>query len=57
MLKEIQKFRVCGDPKKGFKLLACVGCHDLKVVPFWCKGVFLHDVFMRRNGRVELCLV
>nr|WP_268240101.1 transposase zinc-binding domain-containing protein [Paenibacillus marchantiophytorum] len=25
---------------EGFKLLACEGCHDLKVVPYWCKGRF-----------------
>nr|WP_229757960.1 transposase zinc-binding domain-containing protein [Paenibacillus marchantiophytorum] len=57
MLKEIRKFRDCGNPKKGFKLLACEGCHDLKVVLFSVQGAFLHDVFMRRNGRVEPCLV
>ncbi|UKS29717.1 transposase zinc-binding domain-containing protein [Paenibacillus sp. HWE-109] len=40
MLKEIQKFRDCGDPNKGFNLLAYEGCHDLKVVPYWCNGRF-----------------
>nr|WP_189006129.1 transposase zinc-binding domain-containing protein [Paenibacillus marchantiophytorum] len=40
VLKEIRKFRDCGDPKKGFKLLACEGCHDLKVAPYRCKGRF-----------------
>ncbi|UKS29260.1 transposase zinc-binding domain-containing protein [Paenibacillus sp. HWE-109] len=30
----------CGDPKKGFKLLACEGCHDLKVVSYRCQGRF-----------------
>nr|WP_268240096.1 transposase zinc-binding domain-containing protein [Paenibacillus marchantiophytorum] len=31
------------DPKKGIKgikLLACEGCHDLKVVPYRCQGRF-----------------
>lgn len=38
--KEIEKFRDCGNPKNGFKLLVCDGCHDLKVVPYRCKGRF-----------------
>jgi hypothetical protein len=40
VLKEIEKFRGCGDPKNGFKLLVCEGCHDLKRVPYRCKGRF-----------------
>uniref|UniRef100_UPI0016682FC6 transposase zinc-binding domain-containing protein n=1 Tax=Paenibacillus marchantiophytorum TaxID=1619310 RepID=UPI0016682FC6 len=40
MLKLIRKFPDCGDSKKGIKLLGCEGFHDLKVVPFWCKGCF-----------------
>ncbi|CAN7630158.1 transposase zinc-binding domain-containing protein [Paenibacillus sp. LjRoot56] len=40
VLKEIEKFRDCGNPKKGFKLMACEGCHDLKMVPYRCKGRF-----------------
>uniref|UniRef100_UPI0035E44E02 IS91 family transposase n=1 Tax=Paenibacillus alginolyticus TaxID=59839 RepID=UPI0035E44E02 len=26
--------------EKGFKLMACEGCHDLKMVPYRCKGRF-----------------
>jgi hypothetical protein len=38
--REVAKFRDCGNIKKGFKLLVCEGCHDLKVVPYRCKGRF-----------------
>jgi Putative transposase/Transposase zinc-binding domain len=40
VLKEVKKFLNCGDPKKGFKLLVCEGCHHTKIVPFRCKGRF-----------------
>lgn len=40
VLNEVEKFRGCGDPKNGFKLLVCEGCHDLRKVPFRCKGRF-----------------
>jgi hypothetical protein len=40
VLKEVEKFRGCGDPKNGFKLLVCEGCHDMRRVPFRCKGRF-----------------
>lgn len=40
VLKEVQKFVGCGDPKNGFKLLVCEGCHDMKRVPYRCKGRF-----------------
>lgn len=40
VIKEVEKFRDCGDMKKGFKLLVCEGCHDVKHVPFRCKGRF-----------------
>jgi len=40
VIKEIEKFRSCGDPKRGFKLLVCEGCHDIKRVPYRCKGRF-----------------
>ena len=40
VLKEVEKFRGCGNPKNGFKLLVCEGCHDVKKVPFRCKGRF-----------------
>lgn len=40
VLKEVEKFRGCGDPKNGFKLLVCEGCHDVRRVPYRCKGRF-----------------
>ncbi|MDQ8733206.1 transposase zinc-binding domain-containing protein [Paenibacillus sp. LHD-38] len=40
VLKEIQKFRGCGDPRNGFKILVCEGCHDIRRVPYRCKGRF-----------------
>lgn len=40
VLKEVDKFRHCGDPKHGFKLLVCEGCHDTKWVPYRCKSRF-----------------
>jgi uncharacterized protein (DUF2267 family) len=40
VLKEVEKFRGCGDLKNGFKLLVCEGCHDMRRVPFRCKGRF-----------------
>jgi len=38
--KEVEKFRNCGKIEKGFKLLVCEGCHDLRLVPYRCKGRF-----------------
>lgn len=40
VIKEAEKFRDCGDIKKGFKLFVCEGCHDMKHVPFRRKGRF-----------------
>jgi hypothetical protein len=40
VIKEVQKFRGCGDPKNGFKLLVCEGCHDIRRIPYRCKGRF-----------------
>jgi hypothetical protein len=40
VLKEIEKFRGCGNPKNGFKLFVCEGCHDVRRVPYRCKGRF-----------------
>jgi hypothetical protein len=40
VVKEIEKFRKCGDPRNGFKLVVCEGCHDMKMVPYRCKGRF-----------------
>jgi hypothetical protein len=40
VMKEIEKFRNCGDPKKGFKTFVCEGCHEIKIVPYRCKSRF-----------------
>ncbi len=40
VLKEVEKFRGCGQMKNGFKLLVCEGCHDLRLVSYRCKGRF-----------------
>ena len=40
VIKEVEKFHRCGDPKHGFKLLVCEACHDVRIVPFRCKGRF-----------------
>ncbi len=40
VIKEVEKFRDCGDLKKGFKLYVCEGCHDVRHVPFRYKGRF-----------------
>jgi len=40
VIKEVEKFHRCGDPKSGFKLLVCEGCHDVRIVPYRCKGRF-----------------
>ena len=40
VLKEVEKFRNCGKIENGFKLLVCEGCHDLRLVPYRCKGRF-----------------
>jgi hypothetical protein len=40
VVKEVEKFRGCGNLKNGFKLLVCEGCHDLRLVPYRCKGRF-----------------
>lgn len=41
-LAEVEKFRYCGDIKKGFRLFVCEGCHDVKHVPIRCKEVLLN---------------
>lgn len=40
VVKEVEKFCNCGNPKNGFKLLVCEGCHDIRIVPYRCKGRF-----------------
>ncbi len=38
--KEVKKFRDCRDIRKGYRLLVCEGCHDVKMIPLSCKGKF-----------------
>jgi len=38
--KEVEKFHHCGDPKQGFKLFVCEGCHDVKIVAYRCRSRF-----------------
>src|SRR5574344_50603 len=40
VIKEIEKYRDCGNMKKGFKFLVCEGCHDIRIVPYRCKSRF-----------------
>jgi hypothetical protein len=39
VIKEVQKFRGCGDPRIGFKILVCEGCHDIRRCPIDVKVV------------------
>ncbi|GGI45189.1 hypothetical protein GCM10008018_10850 [Paenibacillus marchantiophytorum] len=53
----------CGDPKKGFKLLACEGCHDLRWCPIGARDVSarrFHAEKRKSGARVlseDVCLV
>ncbi|KAF1297856.1 transposase [Enterococcus sp. JM4C] len=38
--KEVKKFQFCRDIQKGYRLLVCDGCHDVKLIPLSCKGKF-----------------
>lgn len=38
--KEVRKFQFCGDIRHGYRLLVCEGCHDVRLIPFKCKGKF-----------------
>lgn len=38
--KEVRKFQFCGDIRRGYRLLVCEGCHDVRLVPLKCKGKF-----------------
>lgn len=40
VVKEIEKFRKCGDSRSGFTLFACPACGNLKVVAHRCKSRF-----------------
>ena len=38
--REVNKFRYCGDIRKGYRLFVCEGCHQTKFVPLKCRGKF-----------------
>lgn len=38
--KEVNKFRMCGDIRNGYRLFVCEGCHQVKFFPLKCKGKF-----------------
>jgi hypothetical protein len=40
VLREVEKFRLCGEQEAGFKLFACDFCGEVKIVPHRCKGRF-----------------
>lgn len=40
VLKEVEKFHNCGDPKQGFKLFVCEGCNDVKHLVYRCRSRF-----------------
>lgn len=40
VIKEVEKFRKCGEKEAGFTLYACPVCGEMKVVPHTCKGRF-----------------
>ena len=40
VLKEVEKFRICGQKEAGFTLFACPVCGEMKMVPHTCKGRF-----------------
>lgn len=40
VIKEVEKFRKCGEMEAGFKLYACDFCGEVKMVPHRCKGRF-----------------
>lgn len=40
VLKEVEKFRLCGEKEAGFSLFACDFCGEIKIVPHRCKGRF-----------------
>lgn len=40
VVKEVEKFLGCGNPRNGFKLLVCEGCHEMRKIPYRCKGRF-----------------
>lgn len=52
VLKEVDKFRHCGQKEAGFTLFACPVCGEMKIVPHTCKGRFCTSVLQDtlRNG-------
>lgn len=40
VIKEVEKFRKCGQKEGGFRLFACPVCGEMKIVPHTCKGRF-----------------
>ena len=40
VFKEVAKFHHCGDPRYGFKLFVCEGCHNVKIVAYRCRSRF-----------------
>jgi diadenosine tetraphosphate (Ap4A) HIT family hydrolase len=40
VIKEVEKFKKCGEIESGFKLYACDYCGEVKIVPHRCKGRF-----------------
>jgi hypothetical protein len=50
VIKEVNKFKGCGDSRNGFKVFVCEGCHAVKRVPYRCKGRFCNTC---SNGETE----
>jgi hypothetical protein len=40
VIKEVEKVLHCGDPKHGFKLFVCEGCHEIRILPYRCRSRF-----------------
>ncbi|MBC9705605.1 MAG: transposase zinc-binding domain-containing protein [Enterococcus sp.] len=40
VIKEVGKFRDCGDIWRGYRLFNCEDCHSVKLFPLKCKGKF-----------------
>ncbi len=40
VMREVDKFRRCGQKEAGFTLYACPVCGEMKIVPHTCKGRF-----------------
>nr|WP_281426387.1 transposase zinc-binding domain-containing protein [Paenibacillus agaridevorans] len=53
VLKEVEKFRECENIANGSMLLVYEGCHDLRLVPYRCKGRFFGDIDLKRAARLH----